>query len=98
MPRSQVPQDAILYQGTKGVPSGTDNLGDFIYLPPREVVDVRMVFKPPKPNDRVHRADISMAGNLRVTYQNGDVQVGLESGLSGHWGYEQMPWYLAPTM
>ncbi|MEW5318142.1 MAG: hypothetical protein WDW38_009388 [Sanguina aurantia] len=70
-----VPQDAILYQGTKGVPSGTDNLGGFMYLPPREIVDVRLVFKPPKPNERVHRADIAMAGDLRVTYQNGDVQL-----------------------
>lgn len=53
-----------------------------MYLPPREIVDVRLVFKPPKPNERVHRADIAMAGDLRVTYQNGDVQVGLQSGLS----------------
>lgn len=74
-PLLQVPQNAILYQGTIGIASGTEDLGGFMYVPPREIVDVKMNFKPPKPAENSHREDISMEGNLRVTYQNGDIQV-----------------------
>ena len=61
--------DCYMCRGTTGVPL---SLGSSIYLPPREAVEVRLRFTPPK---QQQPDDFTLTGALHIAYTNGSSQV-----------------------